>query len=73
VVEAAETAGETEKPVVTAPTPGLDLFLDVRAVTAASSERVARALEAALAAVKGAASTAPRAVGLAPTETAGQA
>ena len=73
VVEAAETAGETEKPVITEHTPGLDLFLDVRAVTSASSERVARALEAALAAVKGATTTAPGAVALAPTETAGQA
>jgi len=45
----------------------------VRAVTSASSERVARALEAALAAVKGATTTAPGAVALAPTETAGQA
>jgi len=73
VVEAAETAGETEKPVITEHTPGLDLFLDVRSVTSASSERVARALEAALAAVKGATTTAPGAVALAPTETAGQA
>jgi hypothetical protein len=53
VVEAADEAGETEQPVVTEHTPGLDLFLDVRAVTPASSERAARALEAALAALKG--------------------
>jgi adenylate cyclase len=52
VVEAAETAAETEQPVITEHTPGLDLFLDVRAVTSASSERITRVLEAALAAVK---------------------
>jgi adenylate cyclase len=57
VVEAAEATGEVEQPVITEHTPGLDLFLDVRAVTAASSERVARVLEAALAAVKNAAAT----------------
>ena len=57
VVEAAEAAGEVEQRVITEHTPGLDLFLDVRAVTAASSEQIARVLEAALAAVKSAALT----------------
>jgi adenylate cyclase len=57
VVEAVGAAGEVEQPVITEHTPGLDLFLDVRAVTSASSEHIARVLEAALAAVKNAAAT----------------
>ena len=60
-------------PVITEHTPGLDLFLDVRAVTSASSERVTRALEVALAAAKGVARIAPGPVDLAHTETAPQA
>jgi adenylate cyclase len=73
VVEAAETAAETEQPVITEHTPGLDLFLDVRAVTSASSERITRVLEAALAAVKSVPTTAPGAVDPARPQTAGQA
>jgi adenylate cyclase len=73
VVEAAETAAETEQPVITEHTAGLDLFLDVRAVTSASSERITRVLEAALAAVKSVPTTAPGAVDLARPQTAGQA
>jgi adenylate cyclase len=71
MVEAAETAAETEQPVITEHTPGLDLFLDVSAVTSASSERITRVLEAALAAVKRVPATASGAVDLARPETAG--
>lgn len=62
VVEAAARTGETlDQAVITEHIPGLDLFFDARAVNAASSERIARALEAALAAVKkgGAVTTSP--------------
>jgi adenylate cyclase len=53
VVEAAAQSGETlDQAVITEHTPGLDLFFDARAVNPVSSERIARALEAALAAVK---------------------
>ena len=72
-VEAAGAAEGTEMPVITEHTPGLDLFMDVRAVTSASSVRVTRALEVALAAAKGVARIAPGPVDLAHTETAPQA
>ena len=53
VVEGADA--EAEQPVIAEHTPGLDLFLDMRAVNPASAARIARALEDALAAVKNAA------------------
>jgi adenylate cyclase len=59
-VESADS-GHTVQPVITEHTPGLDLFLDVRAVNAGSAERIARALEAALLAVKNTTAAGPAA------------
>ncbi|HEY7247583.1 MAG TPA: adenylate/guanylate cyclase domain-containing protein [Xanthobacteraceae bacterium] len=73
VVDTAEAVAEGERPVITEHSPGIDLFLDVRAVTSASSERIARVLEAALAAVKSAAAPPSAPVGLQATEAAGRA
>lgn len=60
-VECPETEGDAlNQSVITEHAPGLDLFLDVRAVNSASAERIAKTLEAALNAVKtAAASTTP--------------
>ena len=57
-VEGAEAQGEAEQRVIAEHTPGLDLFLDVRAVDSGSTERVAKVLEGALAAVRNAAANA---------------
>jgi class 3 adenylate cyclase len=54
-VERAESEGEVAQSVITEHTPGLDLFLDMRAVNSATAAHIARALEGALAAVKSAA------------------
>lgn len=60
VVEAAESKEEkVEQHVITEHSPGIDLFLDVGAVTSASSERIARVLESALAAVRNTGSPLP--------------
>jgi adenylate cyclase len=73
VVEAAESNQKLEQPVITEHSPGIDLFLDVRAVNATSSERIAQVLEAALAAVRNAASPAAGPADLEATEAAGRA
>jgi len=54
-IESSESDGEAKQPVITEHTPGLDLFLDVHAVDAASAVRITRALEGALLALKKAA------------------
>jgi len=54
-VEGTEGEGDAKQPVITEHTPGLDLFLDVRAVDAASAARIARTLESALTALRKAA------------------
>ena len=58
VVDAAEGKEKVEHSIITEHSPGIDLFLDVRAVTSTSSERIAQVLEAALAAVRNAATPA---------------
>jgi adenylate cyclase len=54
-IEGTDAEGESKQPVITEHTPGLDLFLDVRALDPASAARIARALESALTAVRKAA------------------
>ena len=59
VVEEIET--EFKHPVITEHAPGLDLFLDVRALNAGSADRIAHVLESALSAVKAASAATPNA------------
>jgi class 3 adenylate cyclase len=73
VVEAAESQEKVKQLVITEHSPGIDLFLDVRAVTSASSERIARVLEAALAAVRNAGGPAAAPDDLRATDAPGRA
>ena len=73
VVDAAEGKEKVEHSIITEHSPGIDLFLDVRAVTSTSSERIAQVLEAALDAIRNAASPAAGPADLETTETAGRA
>ncbi len=73
VVDAAEGKETVEHSIITEHSPGIDLFLDVRAVTSTSSERIAQVLEAALHAVRNAASPAAHPADLETTEAAGRA
>jgi len=73
VVDAAEGKEKVEQSIITEHSPGIDLFLDVRAVTSTSSERIAQVLETALAAVRNAATPAAGSADLKTTEAAGRA
>jgi hypothetical protein len=73
VVDAAEGKEKVEQSIITEHSPGIDLFLDLRAVTSNSSERIAQVLEAALAALRNAASPAAGPADLETTEAAGRA
>ena len=73
VVDAAEGKEKVEHSIITEHSPGIDLFLDVRAVTSTSSERIAQVLETALAAVRNAATPAAGSADLKTTEAAGRA
>jgi class 3 adenylate cyclase len=73
VAEAAESNQKLEQPVITEHSPGIDLFLDVRAVSSTSSERIARVLEAALALVRNTGRPAAAPIDLQATEAAGEA